>query len=89
MIRRPPRSTLFPYTTLFRSHRDLHSFPTLALLDQKLFGIGEVALAGAAIDDLLVAAESVPIPIDADDPTSDEIPNVLPFPLSARTAGVA
>src|SRR3954466_745004 len=31
MIRRPPRSTLFPYTTLFRSygdHRDLHSFPT-------------------------------------------------------------
>src|SRR5712664_4239497 len=24
MIRRPPRSTLFPYTTLFRSHRFLH-----------------------------------------------------------------
>src|SRR5688572_31291418 len=23
MIRRPPRSTLFPYTTLFRSHRGL------------------------------------------------------------------
>src|SRR3989449_11275272 len=23
MIRRPPRSTLFPYTTLFRSHSDL------------------------------------------------------------------
>src|SRR2546429_6787641 len=23
MIRRPPRSTLFPYTTLFRSHRDI------------------------------------------------------------------
>src|SRR5256884_3628671 len=23
MIRRPPRSTLFPYTTLFRSHRQL------------------------------------------------------------------
>src|SRR5260221_12432607 len=23
MIRRPPRSTLFPYTTLFRSYRDL------------------------------------------------------------------
>src|SRR5256885_11983104 len=23
MIRRPPRSTLFPYTTLFRSHPDL------------------------------------------------------------------
>src|SRR5258707_5491314 len=24
MIRRPPRSTLFPYTTLFRSHRPHH-----------------------------------------------------------------
>src|SRR2546422_7460368 len=24
MIRRPPRSTLFPYTTLFRSHRMTH-----------------------------------------------------------------
>src|SRR5260221_1348387 len=23
MIRRPPRSTLFPYTTLFRSHRPM------------------------------------------------------------------
>src|SRR2546422_6449722 len=26
MIRRPPRSTLFPYTTLFRSLRDLAKF---------------------------------------------------------------
>src|SRR5258708_24837812 len=25
MIRRPPRSTLFPYTTLFRSRNKLHS----------------------------------------------------------------
>src|SRR5258708_31348341 len=24
MIRRPPRSTLFPYTTLFRSHPERH-----------------------------------------------------------------
>src|SRR3712207_6875474 len=29
MIRRPPRSTLFPYTTLFRSQED-HSDPGLA-----------------------------------------------------------
>src|SRR2546430_12673806 len=27
MIRRPPRSTLFPYTTLFRSDLDLDSSP--------------------------------------------------------------
>src|SRR3712207_6878640 len=27
MIRRPPRSTLFPYTTLFRSQRLVHGRP--------------------------------------------------------------
>src|SRR3712207_8459991 len=32
MIRRPPRSTLFPYTTLFRS---------LAELSGKIFGVAE------------------------------------------------
>src|SRR5215203_7177881 len=30
MIRRPPRSTLFPYTTLFRS-LDLHAYPTFGI----------------------------------------------------------
>src|SRR3712207_7208219 len=30
MIRRPPRSTLFPYTTLFRSHL-VHRGPRVAL----------------------------------------------------------
>src|SRR3712207_8529133 len=29
MIRRPPRSTLFPYTTLFRSHPDRRLWPPL------------------------------------------------------------
>src|SRR5438552_13720669 len=28
MIRRPPRSTLFPYTTLFRSQQDAMAAPT-------------------------------------------------------------
>src|SRR3712207_7176401 len=30
MIRRPPRSTLFPYTTLFRSRLDDHLAPPVA-----------------------------------------------------------
>src|SRR3712207_8765734 len=30
MIRRPPRSTLFPYTTLFRSRRRQHAHTRLA-----------------------------------------------------------
>src|SRR5258705_1726991 len=31
MIRRPPRSTLFPYTTLFRSRHRIHVQAALAL----------------------------------------------------------
>src|SRR3712207_6879054 len=31
MIRRPPRSTLFPYTTLFRSHEAIQGFLNLRL----------------------------------------------------------
>src|SRR2546427_9235558 len=44
MIRRPPRSTLFPYTTLFRSGPDDLMEVTLALARQML------ALAGIAGD---------------------------------------
>src|SRR5256885_10761381 len=32
MIRRPPRSTLFPYTTLFRSMREETFGPTLPIM---------------------------------------------------------
>src|SRR5256885_3824087 len=33
MIRRPPRSTLFPYTTLFRSPMAVHFVPRFAPMD--------------------------------------------------------
>src|SRR2546422_7584505 len=36
MIRRPPRSTLFPYTTLFRS--SLHVLQIPAWIDEQLLG---------------------------------------------------
>src|SRR2546426_8595255 len=42
MIRRPPRSTLFPYTTLFRSLRFPDEFVRHKLLDL----IGDLALLG-------------------------------------------
>src|SRR3712207_7229760 len=39
MIRRPPRSTLFPYTTLFRSLGDGHNGPYGLQLDELLVGL--------------------------------------------------
>src|SRR2546427_13250711 len=44
MIRRPPRSTLFPYTTLFRSHLGCES-----AFDQGLLKAIEAALTASAV----------------------------------------
>src|SRR2546428_10072355 len=46
MIRRPPRSTLFPYTTLFRSLGLAH-----------LAGIGDLAVEGGSVDGALQVAQ--------------------------------
>src|SRR5258708_28606121 len=64
MIRRPPRSTLFPYTTLFRSkqenrldspnHRPMvFSIPFLVLTS---LGIGLIALLGKTVNPIFVLA---------------------------------
>src|SRR2546422_7023947 len=56
MIRRPPRSTLFPYTTLFRSDRRLRHAPDVARridpdhLEQGGEEIDGVQVLGAARD---------------------------------------
>src|SRR5260221_10898275 len=42
MIRRPPRSTLFPYTTLFRSLVQLRQAEALRMLDDHERGVGHV-----------------------------------------------
>src|SRR5258708_24160810 len=38
MIRRPPRSTLFPYTTLFRSVRDVDPVDPVIERNPRVFG---------------------------------------------------
>src|SRR5258707_14895760 len=44
MIRRPPRSTLFPYTTLFRSKEDLRDRMTLQMPDGLLVAASKTHL---------------------------------------------
>src|SRR5256885_11810329 len=46
MIRRPPRSTLFPYTTLFRSTPAMARPLDPAPLDASQFNLGLVGFAG-------------------------------------------
>src|SRR2546426_4421004 len=49
MIRRPPRSTLFPYTTLFRSHLDQRRQEAMHPIEQRQLarGVGAERLQGA------------------------------------------
>src|SRR3712207_6903485 len=69
MIRRPPRSTLFPYTTLFRSYAVWDAFANhywpavyLADVDGRIryhhFGEGEYAATEMAIQRLLLDRKS-------------------------------
>src|SRR5256885_6004354 len=51
MIRRPPRSTLFPYTTLFRSRRS-----TLFQLLDRFFHLREMSLGFGVVSDVLDGA---------------------------------
>src|SRR3712207_7543117 len=58
MIRRPPRSTLFPYTTLFRSAKNDrhgaggHDLADVPLTDAEgLLGVGGNHVAVAAVDE--------------------------------------
>src|SRR5256885_7497690 len=55
MIRRPPRSTLFPYTTLFRSRLDDHAEPELlhgsVLVRQ--FRLHAARLSGRRVDEIV------------------------------------
>src|SRR5258707_2522395 len=57
MIRRPPRSTLFPYTTLFRSNYDVVHDGIVALAKSRHFNLQEALV--DAILDLLLAQPGV------------------------------
>src|SRR2546428_9661813 len=57
MIRRPPRSTLFPYTTLFRSAEQRHRKQEQLILTDS-FTLGPVAVAQELLDQVLQLPEA-------------------------------
>src|SRR2546430_11884214 len=66
MIRRPPRSTLFPYTTLFRSHETNNPLTSVllnlrSLRKQCVTNLAETAQANAlrCLDDITTGAERI------------------------------
>src|SRR3712207_8229655 len=52
MIRRPPRSTLFPYTTLFRSGEIGHGLARLRVVTRDEHGRGLPGRLAASLEDL-------------------------------------
>src|SRR3712207_7184797 len=60
MIRRPPRSTLFPYTTLFRSDRRLHHVLQRCHVREKVEALEDHADPGALPGDVLVRTHLQP-----------------------------
>src|SRR2546425_9727326 len=58
MIRRPPRSTLFPYTTLFRS--TLSNRQLAVVLVEQVVGVGQpVVIARAPVEGAAVGVQSL------------------------------
>src|SRR5260370_31353148 len=54
MIRRPPRSTLFPYTTLFRSVRELGMIRPIAMAETRIIRSDQVIAVGQALQKRLI-----------------------------------
>src|SRR2546430_5991032 len=83
MIRRPPRSTLFPYTTLFRSHVNIERVPIedragcLEVLRRRQRGVEKIAAAilHCTVDPVLAIAENsefqVPVRLRSEEHTSE------------------
>src|SRR2546422_3517674 len=65
MIRRPPRSTLFPYTTLFRSEKDVDGPYSLSLrLDRENANLGRYSTCRRVARTIFVG--SAPNPLNPD-----------------------
>src|SRR5256885_8306954 len=87
MIRRPPRSTLFPYTTLFRSRGEPSPETLLALSDEQMRAAGMSRQKTAYLRDLAAKVQSGALPLDhvnelSDDDRSEEHTSELQSPCN-------
>src|SRR5260370_13925929 len=72
MIRRPPRSTLFPYTTLFRSHRQHIRRGLLQDSDARLaYRLQRVYLAASDREHQFVDIQSCGLKLRSEEHTSE------------------
>src|SRR2546426_10149324 len=87
MIRRPPRSTLFPYTTLFRSLGQTY-FVSGTVNFQTSTGPKQLDLFPAGINvrpqPLLDVDYALPRQVFADDPFTEPVEAPVPFSLGVR-----
>src|SRR3712207_7620343 len=72
MIRRPPRSTLFPYTTLYRSFEEVEGM--YAAADRLLGRLVKVTPSSKVVGDLALQLVGAGVPVEdfAADPRSEE-----------------
>src|SRR3712207_9267180 len=66
MIRRPPRSTLFPYTTLFRSNGRKHNIPSAILRPNDVITVKEKSRNLEPIENAVEQVVAVPPWLEAD-----------------------
>src|SRR2546427_6353615 len=77
MIRRPPRSTLFPYTTLFRSHSSevarlkLGRQPTPSIQSASSTGCSRIAGSWSKISTQHRAGSRTPLAVRSEEHTSE------------------
>src|SRR3989441_11477194 len=89
MIRRPPRSTLFPYTTLFRSLPEYAGYPNTAAasLSPTNADVADLAHAQGALVGYVHPFETPPDPADTMEPLTHELPADVALRSEERRVG--
>src|SRR2546430_4038314 len=78
MIRRPPRSTLFPYTTLFRSHINNEKIEAMFVDDSFIDSPSDTTSASNTTDDTVYTSSPSPV-------LTSTTTQAIPIPVSSSS----